>query len=235
VTEPPEHTPTTPAGPADSDPADPGPGGREQAVAALFAEHHGPMVRLAALLGADDPEDIVAEAFYQVFRRWRRLRNPDRAVTYLRSVVCNLTRMRIRHLQVARRYLARTRADPTTTGAATDLTLHEGLHDDQRVLLEALTYLPARQREALVLRYWLDLREADIAAAMGISTGAVKSHTSRGIAALTRILDNGSDPAAHPKPSQVTATSGNPGQYIEKAETRMITRPGTTTPPQPAG
>lgn len=158
---------------------------RDRAIAALFAEHRTPMVRLAALLGADDPEDIVAEAFYQLFRRWRRLRDPDAAASYLRSVVCNLTRMRLRHLLVARRHLAQRAADPTTANQS----LGEALPEDQRVLLDALKTLPARQREALVLRYWLDLREAEIADAMGISTGAVKSHTSRGMAALTRVLE----------------------------------------------
>lgn len=169
---------------------------RDRAIAALFAEHRTPMVRLAALLGADDPEDIVAEAFYQLFRRWRRLRDPDAAVSYLRSVVCNLTRMRLRHLLVARRHLAQRAADPTTANQSPG----EVLPEDQRVLLDALKTLPARQREALVLRYWLDLREAEIADAMGISTGAVKSHTSRGMAALTRVLEQG-----QPEPEQEAA------------------------------
>jgi RNA polymerase sigma-70 factor (sigma-E family) len=169
---------------------------RERAIAALFTEHRTPMIRLATLLGADDPEDIVAEAFYQLFRRWRRLRDRDAAVSYLRSVVCNLTRMRLRHLRVARRYLTQ-QADPTTNGPPPD----HGLRDDQRVLLDALTRLPIRQREALVLRYWLDLRGSEIADAMGISPGAVKSHTSRGMAALTRVLDD-----QEPEP---TATRGH--------------------------
>jgi len=186
---------------------------REQAIAAIFHEQHTPLVRLAALLGADDPEDIVAEAFYQLFRRWRRLRDPESAVAYLRSVVCNLTRMRIRHLQVARRHVARSKTDPTTRGAAPD---DGGLREDQRELLDALIELPARQREALVLRYWLDLREAEIATAMSISAGAVKSHTSRGTAALTRILRRRQDESA--SGSEVSPRLDPPGgadQYID--------------------
>lgn len=160
--------------------------GREQAVAAIFSEHHTPLVRLSTLLGADDPEDIVGEAFYQLFRRWRRLRDTESAVAYLRSVVCNLTRMRIRHLQVARKHLLRSGADPTSANIVElDGT---GLRDDQRELLEALKELPTRQREALVLRYWLDLREVEIADTMGISAGAVKSHASRGMTTLNKIL-----------------------------------------------
>jgi RNA polymerase sigma factor (sigma-70 family) len=143
------------------------------------------------------------------------LRNPESAVAYLRSVVCNLTRMRIRHLQVARRHVARSKTDPTTPGAAVD---DGGLREDQRELLDALTELPARQREALVLRYWLDLREAEIAKAMGISAGAVKSHTSRGTAALTRILQRRQDELADPpEPASGSAEVRPPGpvdQYI---------------------
>lgn len=159
--------------------------GRDPAVAALFADQHLSLVRLAVLLGADDAEDVVAEAFYQLYRRWRKLRDPAAATAYLRSTVVNLVRMRIRHLQVARRHLAG-EPEPVTVASGEDTTV---LRDDQRALVDAVRDLPDRQREALVLRYWLDLREAEIAAAMGISPGSVKVHVSRGMAALTRVLE----------------------------------------------
>ena len=152
----------------------------------LFAAHHLPLVRLAVLLGADDAEDVVAEAFYQLYRRWRRLRSPDAAATYLRSVVVNLTRMRIRHLQVVRRHAARTGAVPEHVASGEERVV---LRDDQQALVDAVSALSARQREALVLRFWLDLRESEIADAMGISAGAVKVHVSRGMAALSRRLE----------------------------------------------
>jgi len=167
---------------------------RETALARLFQDHYASMLRLAVLLGADDAEDIVAEAFYQLYRRWKKLRGADSALPYLRSVVCNLSRMRLRHLQVIRRHagpaaqlsLFGTRpTDRAQSSAETEALMQ----DDQRALVLALKQLPARQREALVLRYWLSLREAEIAAAMGISCGAVKSHTSRGMAALSRVLE----------------------------------------------
>ena len=166
-------------------------GERDGAVADLFAEHQGPMLRLATLLGADDPEDIVGEAFYQVFRRWNRLRDPSAAVAYLRAVTCNLVRMRVRHLQVARRHQWRAGPAPVLS----DTTSAEGeLREDQRRLLGALEQLPTRQREALVLRYWLDLSQTEIATTMGISAGAVKSHTSRGMATLTQLLGHNPPP-----------------------------------------
>lgn len=158
---------------------------REAALARLFDLHYTPMLRLAALLGADDPENIVAEAYYQLYRKWKKVRDTDSAEAYLRSVVCNLSRMRIRHLQVVRRHTETPPADWAASAESSAL-----LRDDQRVLVSALQRLPARQREALVLRHWLGLKEGEIAAAMGISTGSVKTHTSRGIAALTQAMES---------------------------------------------
>jgi DNA-directed RNA polymerase specialized sigma24 family protein len=88
---------------------------REAALARLFDLHYTALLRLAVLLGADDAENIVAEAYCQLYRRWQRLRSTEAALAYLRSVVCNLTRMRLRHLQVIRRH-AEPRADPVAAG-----------------------------------------------------------------------------------------------------------------------
>ncbi|MFF3372418.1 SigE family RNA polymerase sigma factor [Streptomyces sp. NPDC002680] len=159
---------------------------RETALASLFELHYASMLRLAVLLGADDPENVVAEAYYQLYRKWRRLRETEAAEAYLRSTVCNLTRMRIRHLQVARRHVENPPPPEDSVASAESTAL---LHDDQRVLIGALQQLPARQREALVLRHWLGLKESEIAAAMGISCGSVKTHTARGIAALTQAME----------------------------------------------
>jgi RNA polymerase sigma factor (sigma-70 family) len=173
-----------PAGGDSADTADTTEEGRERAVARLFDLHYTSMLRLATLLGADDPENVVAEAYYQIYRKWRKVRDAQSAAAYLRSTVCNLTRMRIRHLQVARRHAEVPTADLVTSAENSAL-----LRDDQRVLVDALQRLPARQREALVLRHWLGLREGEIAAAMGISTGSVKTHTARGLAALTESME----------------------------------------------
>lgn len=158
--------------------------GREIALSKLFEEQYNRMIKLAALLGADDPENIAAEAFYQVYRRWRKVRSADSAEAYLRSVVCNLTRMRIRHLQVVRKNDVESLTESVASAESAAL-----LRDDQRALLNALRRLPTRQREALVLRHWLGLKEAEIAETMGISAGSVKTHTSRGLAGLTHALE----------------------------------------------
>jgi RNA polymerase sigma-70 factor (sigma-E family) len=157
---------------------------REAAITRLFDRHHGQLVRLAALIGAAaDAEDVVAEAFCELHRRWGRLRDPDAALPYLRSAVVNLTRMRLRHLQVVRRHQEHPR--PPAQSAEAEAVLRE----DQREVVAALGTLSPRQREALVLRYWLGLREAEVAEAMGISCGAVKAHTSRAMTALARELE----------------------------------------------
>ena len=159
---------------------------RDRAIEELFALHRVPLTRLAVLLGADDADDVVSEAFYQLYRRWRLLRSPEAAAGYLRSVVVNRTRMRIRHLQVIRRHV-----EGAVDGAPAALSSEAMavLRDDQRAVVLALADLSNRQREALVLRYWMDLRESEIAEAMGISAGAVKTHVARGMAALSRAME----------------------------------------------
>jgi RNA polymerase sigma-70 factor (sigma-E family) len=162
---------------------------REAAMAALFDTHHLQLTRLALLLGAGhDAEDLVSEAFCELHRRWSRLRDPNSAPAYLRSTVTNLARMRIRKLEVRRRH-AHTEAgdlERATVESAESLAL---LKDDQQRVIDALQTLSTRQREALVLRYWLGLKETEIAEALGISTGAVKSHVFRGMGALTARLE----------------------------------------------
>ncbi|MFF8636559.1 sigma-70 family RNA polymerase sigma factor [Streptomyces pilosus] len=176
--------PAVPPGPAAPDPGDPE---RETGVARLFEQHYSSMLRLAVLLGADDPENVVAEAYYRIYRKWRRLKDVAAAEARLRATVCHLTRARLRHLQDARRHEERPPAPADETVASAENTAL--LQDDQRVLVDALQRLPARQREALVLRHWLGLTESEIAAAMGISRGSVKTHTWRGIAALTQAME----------------------------------------------
>ncbi|GII78753.1 RNA polymerase sigma24 factor [Sphaerisporangium rufum] len=155
--------------------------------AETFAAHYPAMVRLAGLLGADDPEDIAQEAFARLHARMNRLRDDDAALPYLRSIVCNLTRNRLRHLRLAR---LRRPEPPPPAGSGEQAYLVAERH---RALLAAVDRLPRRQREAVVLRYWLDLSEREIADAMGVTPGAVKSHASRAVTALGRALKETDD------------------------------------------
>jgi RNA polymerase sigma factor (sigma-70 family) len=147
-------------------------------IEGLFRARYLEMVRLAGLLGADDPEDIAQEAFTRLMNKRPRLDDP---APYLRAIVCNLTRNRHRHLRVVR---ARTPAGVDEDSSEQAALLRE----DHREVVAALAGLPRRRREAIVLRYWLDLPEREIAAAMGVSPGTVKSHLSRGLAALGAAL-----------------------------------------------
>ena len=151
--------------------------------AALFAGQFGAMTRLATLLGADDPEDVAQEAFVRLHRQTRTLRDPHASLAYLRTTVVNLSRSRLRHLQVVRRHNPQPPADADSAEA------HVVRREDARELVAALGRLSARHREALVLRYWLDLNEAEMADAMGISRGTVKSHVSRALDALGLLLE----------------------------------------------
>lgn len=153
-------------------------------VAALHRTHYRSLVRLAALL-LDDvgaSEEVVQDAFVQLQLRWRRLADPHRAPAYLRSSVLNGARSRLRHRQVGARHL---QPVPAPAPSAEAGALATDAHDH---MMSALARLPARQREALVLRFYLELSEAEMAAAMGISAGSVKTHVHRGLAALNTYL-----------------------------------------------
>ncbi|SDG07912.1 RNA polymerase sigma-70 factor, sigma-E family [Sinosporangium album] len=149
--------------------------------AELFAAHYRGMVRLAGLLGADDPEDIAQEAFARLHIRLSRLRDDGAALGYLRSIVCNLTRNRLRHLVTVRRRAPELPEPPEPAPSGEQAAV---IAESHRELLDALKRLSRRQREALVLRYWLDLSESEIAETMGVTPGSVKTHTSRGMQAL---------------------------------------------------
>ncbi|HEX6420175.1 MAG TPA: SigE family RNA polymerase sigma factor [Acidimicrobiales bacterium] len=155
-------------------------------LAALHREHYPALVRLASLVVGDRgvAEQLTQDAFVKLHQRWGGLRRLDKAPAYLRSAVLNGARSHLRRQKVVERHDARrtvSAAVPTPESAAL------GRAERDRVV-DALSRLSGRQREALVLRYYLDLAEADIAAAMGVSAGSVKTHLHRGLAALAREL-----------------------------------------------
>ena len=149
----------------------------------LFGAQFPVMFRLAHLLGADDPEDVAQEAFARLHRRWSELRDRPAVGGYLRTIVVNLVRSRQRHLTMARR--RREVPDRTEVESAETTALDRVADGD---ILSALRALSPRHREALVLRYWLDLSERQIADAMGTSVGTAKSHLSRGRSVLRAAL-----------------------------------------------
>jgi len=152
--------------------------GADDALTDLYTAHYRDLVRLAYLLLGDQcaSEEAVQDAYLRVHASWGRLREPAAAQAYLRQAVLNVARVALRHAP-----------SPFPDAASAEYGALGRL--ERQSVVVALRSLPLRQREALVLRYYADLSEAQIAAAMRISAGAVKSHTSRGMAALRLTLE----------------------------------------------
>jgi RNA polymerase sigma-70 factor (sigma-E family) len=155
-----------------------------QRVTALYQTHAVELVRLAVLMVGDQPtaEDVVQDAFLGLYRRWPMLDDQDKALGYVRASVLNGCRMVYRGR--SRRNRVVFAAPAAVESAESTALLSEASHE----VLLALRRLPDRQREAVVLRYYLDLSEAQAAETMQVSKGTVKSATSRGLATLARFL-----------------------------------------------
>jgi RNA polymerase sigma-70 factor (sigma-E family) len=160
----------------------------DRAVTELYSAQYRSLVRLAALLVRDVPtaEEVVQDAFVAMHGGWQRLRDAEKALAYLRQAVMNRSRSVLRHRTVVDRNMQKAPPDmPSAEHGALALL-------ERSAVVEALRDLPGRQRQAIVLRYYADLSEAEIADAMKISRGAVKSHTARGMAALRAALEQDS-------------------------------------------
>lgn len=155
---------------------------------AAYAEHYRPLVRLASLLVDDlaTCEEVVQDAFVSVWGRGPGRCDPDRLPAYLRSAVLNGARSQLRRRGVRRRHL-RSVEPPASAPAAEQAAL---AGDPDGGILHALRALPDRQRAVLVLRYYLDLSESEIAATLGISAGSVKTHAHRGLQGLEAALED---------------------------------------------
>jgi RNA polymerase sigma-70 factor (sigma-E family) len=177
------------------------------AVMELYAQHYRSLVRLAAVLVRDTPtaEEVVQDAFVAMHDGWHRLKDTDKALAYLRQAVMNKSRSVLRHRMVVEKNLQDAPPDMPSAEHGAFVLL------ERSAVIAALRDLPVRQREAIVLRYYLDLSEAEIAAAMRISRGAVKSHTARGMAALRSSLEQKLWPAAAQAP-RAHPDSGTPSQ-----------------------
>ena len=144
-----------------------------------------PTVFRAPLLVRDvaTAEDVVQDSFVAMHEGWPRLRNAESALAYVRHAVLNRSRSVLRHRAVVDKH----RPNPPPDMPSAEYGALARL--EQSAVVAALRKLPGRQREAIVLRYYADCSEAEVAAAMGISRGAVKSHTARAMAALRADLE----------------------------------------------
>ena len=167
---------------------------RDVGFEVLYQEEYEPMVRVAALMLRDDDAaaEVVHDSFAKVYERWDRL---DRPGAYLRTAVVNGCRDRRRRLRF-RQQTAVPRVEAATLG-----------HDDLLGVLDALTN---RQRDALVLRFYLGLSEAEIAEALGVRPGTVKSLVHRGLADLAALLADDGDGRQRPGGAGDGAASRRP-------------------------
>ncbi|WP_436788047.1 SigE family RNA polymerase sigma factor [Yinghuangia sp. YIM S10712] len=166
--------------PAEARAADSDAGVTVDRLTETYREHYGTLLRLAALL-LDDPhscEDVVQEAFIRVHVARHRLRDPEKTLAYLRQTVVNLSRSTLRRRLMALRLLPRPQAEEPAA--------EEGAHNvlERDALVRVLRELPRRQREVIVLRYYADLTEVQVADLLGLSVGSVKAYGSRGLEAL---------------------------------------------------
>ena len=153
-------------------------------ITELYAAHRLSLVRLAVLLVDDfaSAEDVVQDAFAALARRPDAVRDPSKALAYLRVSVVNTARSALRRRRTARAYAPPHDLSPPSPEDSAVLA------EEHREVLVALHRLAPRQREVLVLRYWSNLSEAEIAATLGISQGTVKSTASRGLVALEKAM-----------------------------------------------
>lgn len=149
----------------------------------VYAAHHAEALRLAYLLCRDPhrAEDVVADAFVNVYRRWRA-RRIDAPRAYIRRAVVNEVSSKFRRLAIEQREATKRSGDERGARATDEQVV------DAEAICAALSLLPARQRAAIVLRYYLGLSEREVAEAMGVSVGTVKSAVSRGLERMRRLL-----------------------------------------------
>jgi RNA polymerase sigma-70 factor (sigma-E family) len=157
----------------------------DRAVTELYSTHYRSLVRLAALLIRDvaTAEEVVQDSFVAMHTGWRRLCDSDKALSYLRQSVVNRSRSVLRPRVVADRNAPEPPADMPNAEHGAIVLL------ERSAVMAALRALPPRQREVLVLRYYGDMSEAQVASVMGISRGSVKTHTASAMSALRSVLE----------------------------------------------
>jgi RNA polymerase sigma-70 factor (sigma-E family) len=174
--------------PPDTPSPEAGPDSAAAAVGALYQSSALGLIRMAYVMLGDLPsaEDVVQEAFYGLYRRWDRLADTTGALYYVRTSVLNGCRSALRRQAVRRGFLQHgPGADPPPAVSAETVVLGGEQRED---VIRALRRLPDRQREVLMLRFYAELPDEQIARVMGIRPGTVRSTAFRALDALGRVL-----------------------------------------------
>ena len=161
----------------------------DSAITKLYTNHYRSLVRLAVLLVSDEPtaEEVVQECLIAMHAGWNRLGEKDKALWYLKQAVVNRSRSVMRHRSVIDRNAPKPAPDmPSAEQGAISLL-------DRSAVITALRGLPDRQRQAIVLRYYADMSEAQIAEMMGIKKNVVKTHLAKGMSSLRAALEHATD------------------------------------------
>ncbi|SEK66720.1 RNA polymerase sigma-70 factor, sigma-E family [Streptacidiphilus jiangxiensis] len=214
-----------PTGPVTAGPVTVAVGATVDHLTETYQAHYSSLLRLAALLLDDTAscEDVVQEAFIRVHSARRRLRDPDKTLAYLRQTVVNLSRSTLRRRIMGLRLLQK----PMPDAASAEEGAYDALERDELIL--ALRGLQRRQREVLVLRYFSDMTEAQVADTLGISVGSVKAYGSRGLAALRTTMDGGAFDASATNAAQAAHASRGPGVDAPRAAVRTVRTHRTET------
>ena len=136
------------------------------------------LVRAGVLLGcsAAEAEDLAQQTLLRCYLKWTHVQRADDRDAYVARIQLNLLRQSRR-----RRWTGERASGHLPEGVADDVT---GRVDDADALMRALAGLTVGQRQAVVLRYYLQLTEQQIADVAGVAPGTVKSRLSRGLDAL---------------------------------------------------
>ena len=167
----------------------------DREVAALYLTHYRPLVRMAALLVQDlaAAEEIVQDSFVAVHGAWRRLPDAEHALSYLRRSVVDRSRAELRRHVVVDKLAPR--LAPGLPGGHGEASIEV----ERSAFISALWTLPPREREVVVLRYFADLPETQVASATGISETAVKAYAAQAMSSLrTELRRTGAATEADP-------------------------------------
>lgn len=161
---------------------------RDRELTALFLDHYDPLRRLAYVMLGDgqQAEEVVMEAFAKAMTKWNLFSRAEHPHAYMRQIVVNLCRSKIRRFVLERKVTEMFKHDEERREPVPGVEAH-GLNMD---VWAAVMKLPERQRACVVLRYLEDMTEPEVAEVLNVPVGTVKSQLNRARGKLSKWLDD---------------------------------------------